>query len=1081
MKFLCNNKVYILLFFIVTTLSSTLQSQEKNWSDAKRLDSLISLKEYKEAETLLSENISQLQQNKSYLELTKRIYYLGKITLNVEDKSAAIKKVNDFANSITAATDSLSVSRQKHLVLARFYAFIRDYENAAAQNLLALDVTQKIPDATGDLFGLIHHNLSIDNRRQGNIKQAIWHSKKSLDYYLSYSKSDKSKVLDAYNSLGARMWDVFKIDSALYYFKKGEKIINELEPTAMNRFYHKAKSQSNIGSVYAQLGNILEASAYNEKAINNYNNFINSDADGKDFFKEEARLFLFLTIENYADNFIAQGNYTKARDLNEYVYNQLLEHMPENYSEIGYSVLNLGNIYLRLKDFELADTFFSKGLEIYTQKEQNNKLGLADAYYYKGIINDYYGNVDQAKNYYELSKKLYESIFDGSYDNFYLEAMQTYSKFYSENGYDKNAIEMAQKAYDYVIQNQGETTTVESSQLINLASLYFKSKDYDKALKHINQALVIFDASDSRFNDQFDGFSSSLKKPMALLLKSKIIIEQQGKGNPEILMAQYENLMQAISILERQKTLITEDQNLSIILDDNDDVFEFSKQIAFWLYKSTSKKEYIEAILSLHESKLYNKIRQQLNVKGSFSSNEIPDVILKKETVLLAEINQALDEKNSIDRFIEVNKNWQDFLLTLKRDYPKYYDLKYASITKSFEFNNSIKNGQSVIRYVYIYDELYAILIEKDTVNLFELNTKKLNKTLDNFNNENEIFVQNVNAYYDLYAFLWQPLEQSISNKNIIIVPDGNLFNLSFEVLSTKNINSYEDLHQVSLLSRYCISYNYSLLLINKNKKPKFFEKNFVAFSPEFTDEMKSNYKTVITDSVFLDKSYLTLLPQPFATNLAKEYSKIFDGISFINENASKQIFTSRANEHKIIHIGTHAESNNVSPELSRLIFAKNVNDSIATDDNSLYTFEIYNQNLSSNLAILTACETGKPSYQAGEGMISLAHAFNYAGSESMLTSLWEIDEKSSTEILHFFYDNISKGMTKDLALKHAKLEYIKGAKGRTLHPDYWAGLVLIGDTSPIDLKTSSFNISYWLISIVLLIIIVLFIRRNKK
>ena len=64
---------------------------------------------------------------------------------------------------------------------------------------------------------------------------------------------------------------------------------------------------------------------------------------------------------------------------------------------------------------------------------------------------------------------------------------------------------------------------------------------------------------------------------------------------------------------------------------------------------------------------------------------------------------------------------------------------------------------------------------------------------------------------------------------------------------------------------------------------------------------------------------------------------------------------------------------------------------------------------MSSNLAILTACETGKPTYQAGEGMISLAHAFNYAGSESILTSLWKIDEQSSAVIIESFYKYLKK------------------------------------------------------------------------
>lgn len=234
---------------------------------------------------------------------------------------------------------------------------------------------------------------------------------------------------------------------------------------------------------------------------------------------------------------------------------------------------------------------------------------------------------------------------------------------------------------------------------------------------------------------------------------------------------------------------------------------------------------------------------------------------------------------------------------------------------------------------------------------------------------------------------------------------------------------------------------------------------------------MKKDYRIAITDSVTIDKTYLSLLPQPFSVDLAKEYSQLFNGSFFINEKASKQIFKHEANEHKIIHIGTHAESNNISPELSRLIFAKNSKD----EDNSLYTYEIYNENLNSNLAILTACETGKPSYQAGEGMISLAHAFNYAGSESILTSLWKIDEQSSAKIIESFYKYISKGLAKDKALQKAKLDYIAKAEDRTIAPQYWAGLVLIGDKSPIDLHSSS-NI-IWIILSGLLIIIAVIIR----
>ena len=1063
-------KIFIFLCGIVGVHSS--YSQSSAWDGAQTIDSLLSIKAFEKADTLLLKNIKELENKKSYLELTKRIYYFGKIALHLNTKTEAIKKVNDFANRITSATDSLAVSRQKHLVLARFYVFLRDYQSAANQNLLALEETKKMPKATGDLYGLIHHNLSIDYRRQGNIKKATWHSRESLNHYLSYPKSDKSKILDAYNSLGARMWDVYKIDSALFYFKKGEEIIAELEPTAMNTFYHKAKSQSNISSVNSLLGNATQAMLYNEKAIKNYSNFIKSDADGKDFFKEEARLFLFLTIENYAEDFSKQGNYTKARDLIKYVYEQKLKFLPSDDPEIAYTALQLGNIYLKLKQHELAEDLFNKGLEIYTNSDQKNYLGIADSYYYKGVINEYYNNVDLAKTNYEKSKTYYETVFGNDYDKFYLDAMVNYSNFYSNNGYVEKAIKMATNAHDYVVKNQGQTTALESSQLLNLAAIHFRAKNYNDASNYINKTLKLLNSSS---NEQINELS--IEKPKALLLKSKIEVALHSSKDSVFLKEQYQNLKNALSILEKQKTLITEDQNLSIILYNNDEIFEFSKDIALKLYNQTKNPRYLKELLSFHESKLYNKIRQQLNIKHSFTSTDIPKAVLDQENQLKADLNAILKDQTNIESFIDANKKWQNFLETLQKDYPKYYNLRYASISKSLDyFDTHFPEKSSIVRYVFINEKLYAFVIEKKSINMYHINIDQLHKLWALDESDIPISENNLETNYNLYNILWKPLEQAISNTDVIIIPDRELFNLSFDMLTPKHINNFKALHTESLLSKYNLSYNYSLLLINKNKTPSFFENNFVAFTPEFNDQMKIKYKTAITDSVFLDKTYLTLLPQPFAVDVAEEYSRLFDGTSFLNENASKQVFTEKAKEHKIIHIGTHAESNNVSPELSRLIFAKNEEQ----QDNSLYTYEIYNQNLSSNLAILTACETGKPTYQSGEGMISLAHAFNYAGSESILTSLWKIDEKSSSEILKLFYNNLAEGLKKDEALRRAKLDYIATAEGRTAAPEYWAGLILIGDTNPIEIQTSS-HIFIWLsITLVILIVLVLLLIKKK-
>ncbi|RLD57973.1 MAG: hypothetical protein DRJ05_08830, partial [Bacteroidetes bacterium] len=330
-------------------------------------------------------------------------------------------------------------------------------------------------------------------------------------------------------------------------------------------------------------------------------------------------------------------------------------------------------------------------------------------------------------------------------------------------------------------------------------------------------------------------------------------------------------------------------------------------------------------------------------------------------------------------------------------------------------------------------------------------------------NSDSLSFDKTSDILFQLYNSLWKPFEELINTEHVIIIPDRELFNLSFDILTPIQIKSFSELANNGLLARHSISYNYSLLLINRKGKSVTFNENFIAFVPEFNDKMKEDYKFSISDSVSIDKTYLTLLPQPFSLNLAKSSTELFDGTSFLNENSTKQIFKDNAKEHKIIHIGTHAESNNLSPELSRMVFAKPARKTDTDEGNYLFVYEIYNYNLSSNLAILTACETGKPTYKPGEGMISLAHAFNYAGSESILTSLWKIDEKSSAKIVELFYHHLSDGLPKDNALQQAKLEYLISAEGRTLSPRYWAGLILIGDASPISISTSDASWFWWI------------------
>src|SRR5690606_33331199 len=129
----------------------------------------------------------------------------------------------------------------------------------------------------------------------------------------------------------------------------------------------------------------------------------------------------------------------------------------------------------------------------------------------------------------------------------------------------------------------------------------------------------------------------------------------------------------------------------------------------------------------------------------------------------------------------------------------------------------------------------------------------------------------------ELYGALWRPLEALAEAENIIIIPDRELFNLSFELLAPTGFSSYRDLAQNSLLARHNISYNYSMMMVGKGEKILEFDQNFIAFAPGFNKAMKQGYRLAIKDSIFLDRAYLTLLPQPFNTDVVKKFSRVFD------------------------------------------------------------------------------------------------------------------------------------------------------------------------------------------------------------
>lgn len=1070
--FLC----YFYSVFVVALLfiQSSAFAQEKNNLNTKSIDSFMLNKRIQKADSTLTAQITYLQNNNLNDSLHKYPYYIGKIELLKSNSTNAAKKADAFLNTIFSSTNNQRTHFKSLLSLSNFYDEIGNHTKSLELTKSAYTAIQKVKNATPEEVGKVEYNIGVTLLDLGHISEAETYFKSALKTLESYQATDKGQLSDGYNALGAIMWMSTKLDSAKYYYTKALKTIEIAEGEHLYNTYLSTVIKSNLSLLAYSQGNLAEAVTIQNDVITNYEKVIQNYTDENVVSK--AKRFQARAISNLAVFYNEQGDLKKANDILIYAHNKKKKLIEANDSSLGASWIQIGQSQISLHDYDKAIESLTLGLNQLNTIEDDNPYwkasalhGLAEAYNAKN-------DVVKARQYYAESEPLFKKALKKVYDIEFLNFLRNKSYFLADNGEPEQAISVATDAYNYVIKNGGDDNFSEFKQSLNLAEINFRIHNYDQALQWIAKANAFLNER----SNKTDSIQIEFRQPQIILLKAQAEYERGDQTDTIFLKQQLYNLNKATEILEQRKTTLYKHEDINILVSNYQSISALAIKVNLKLYELTNNPKYVNQMLKLHESGIYNRIRSRLNLRNNIAFSDVPKVVLDRETQLKNAMATSLEDNDNMKVFFDANSDWKRFLDSLKQQHPKYYKMRYATIEEPLiELQKTIPEHTSVVRYLYLESVLYAFVADQNETNLFKLNSEGIAQHIADLSQNKLEFAKTAALLSELYRQLWLPLETKIVNERIIIIPDGVLFNLSFESLTSEKIKTPKDFATVSLLSKHIISYNYSLLLLNKNQESNSFEENFVAFAPEFSDAMKKSYKNTISDSLTVDHSYLNLLPQPFSMSLAKKYSKKFNGQFFVNNMASKLSFKKHAKNHKIIYIGTHAESNNLSPELSRLVFAKSL-DSLNPDDNSLYSYEIYDTDLESNLAILTACETGKPSYQAGEGMISLAHAFNYAGSESILTSLWKIDEQASAKIIELFYTYLKKGWNKDKALQQAKIDYISTAEGRTAHPQYWAGLILIGDTSPIQLQSTS-NLIYWIVGGLFIILIGLFLSRKRK
>lgn len=289
-------------------------------------------------------------------------------------------------------------------------------------------------------------------------------------------------------------------------------------------------------------------------------------------------------------------------------------------------------------------------------------------------------------------------------------------------------------------------------------------------------------------------------------------------------------------------------------------------------------------------------------------------------------------------------------------------------------------------------------------------------------------FIQQSSA---LYEQLLAPLTSLLpSNKKLLIIPDGPLLQLPFEVLLNRPAGKKRFGDLPYLIKDKAIFYHYSssLFLEQQKDRPKK-GGQMLAIAGSYTEGQGRKLEN-------LPKTRLEI------GRLARQ----FEGRFLLDSLASEANFKANIKRYAVIHLAMHSLQDKAEPLRSGLAFS---NLPQKEEDNLLMASEIMNLPISADLVVLSACQAS----QKGHTSSALSRAFMYAGCPSSLLSLWQIDNESTAILLEDYYRQIAAGADKSSALQRAKLKYLSANKNSiAAHPIFWAAFVQIGIDQPLYL-----------------------------
>lgn len=531
-------------------------------------------------------------------------------------------------------------------------------------------------------------------------------------------------------------------------------------------------------------------------------------------------------------------------------------------------------------------------------------------------------------------------------------------------------------------------------------------------------------------------------------------------------------------------------------------LYEKTIGTAFDLFEREPDDATFEKAFLLAEQSRNRMLTEAIKSAGLKAFRDVPPIVIEKQQQWSASIfiyrnlldiesaklnpNDALVTKYADSlNFFQHQADSMNFYFSQK--YPAYYQLMNRQhFATAGQVQQRLKGTHKAVLEYFCGDNALYLFCITPTQRSFHriLRDSMLNQQVLEF--QKSILSVDENAFsapaYYLFETLVAPAKSGLTgNDQIVVIHDGITGTIPFEALLNSSAKKYDGYLQFDYAIRhYCFSYAPSATLWLEHQSDIPCENTrMVGFAPSFSPELKNSYRINCPQNP--DSFYLSLPEQRSTLRFAKDITEVIPGTWYTGAEATVANFRSNAEDAGIIHLATHTFFDTENPMNSRVVLVKEGCDT-SMSNGYIRASDLYNMRLHASLAILGSCQTGFGKQSRGEGIISLAYAFSYAGCNSLVYSLWSVDEKRTSELMRFFYEGLAEGLPKDRALHQAKLRMLEQSNELTANPLYWAGFVFSGDAAPFIIQQNRWlSYLYWSIGVAGLIALMIFLFMKNK